>query len=78
LDHPKSDKIDVDEIKEACEGLINPKKIDEGLKNLADLGVIDEKTNPETGKKEYGLADDKPKLLPLFKDLLKDKEFLID
>ena len=36
--------------------------------------MLDEDINPDTGKKEYEIKDDRPKLLPIFKDLLKDKE----
>ena len=68
------EKVDIDEIKEACEDLIYPEKVYEDLKDLVDLGVIDEEINPDTGKKEYGLKDDKPELFSLFKDLLKDKD----
>lgn len=46
----------------------------EGLKDLTDLGVLEEDFNPETCNQEYAIKDDRPKLLPIFKDLLKDKD----
>jgi DNA-binding HxlR family transcriptional regulator len=73
LEYKSPEKVDLDDIKEACKGLINPKKVEEDLKDLVDMGIVEEKTNPETDEKEYGLKDDEPKLLPLLKDLLKDK-----
>ena len=65
--------VSEEEIEDACNDCISPEQIEEDLKDLVDLGVLDEFTNPDTGKKEYDLVNDGPKLLPIFKDLLKDK-----
>jgi hypothetical protein len=36
LDEMNKDKLDKDEIVKACEGVLSPEKIEEGLKKLAD------------------------------------------
>lgn len=66
--------VSEEEIEDACNDCISPEQIEDDLKELVDLGVLHEFTNPETGKKEYDLVNDGPKLLPIFKDLLKDKD----
>jgi hypothetical protein len=74
IDEKSDGKADQDEIEEACDGFIWPHEVEQGLKDLVDMGIVNEETNPQNGEKQYSLPDDKPKVLPIFKDLLKDKK----
>ena len=66
-------KVDEEKIQLACDGIMSPEEVDAKLKDLVDLGVLAEQFNPETNQNEFCLKEDeKPKLLPLLKDILKD------
>ena len=78
LKDKKKGKLSKNDLKKACDGILDDKELDKQLKKLDDLGAIQEKINPKTKKKEYGMKDDKkqddePKLMPIIKDLLKNK-----
>lgn len=53
---------------------MSPDKVEDGLKKLKNLGVIDKDINPGTGNKEFTLPDEieEPKLFPILKDLLQE------
>lgn len=56
------EKLNLDKIKDACQGKLTPKEIQEGLEDLAELGVIAEKVNPKTKKKEFKVPKEDDKL----------------
>ena len=79
LKDKNTDKVGKDEVEKACQGVFRPEEVQEGLKKLADLGAITAKVDPESKEPEFKLMDDQKevndeKLMPILKDLKKDKE----
>ena len=58
LKDKNSVKIDKDEAKEALKDKLSKQDIEQGLKDLADLGAISEQTDPKTKQSDIKLNDD--------------------